>query len=302
MGKFYLYCFTTAMLVASGGASTASGIDAGADCAVPDANCQAAADITPDNTSAWLADLLNVAADDARQPEDTPRRWQFSLAPTLAETGPNAAITTQLSDAFAFALTNYVEHADDASHNVNVTRAISGVDALLRSLSAQSQATSTTATPAANLLNNVMHHAGPIRIGATLPVASSAQMQAGLQQLQTAINADDVTQHLAQHEELVMALAKFMGWELTGLLPSATDVQNMASTQLTAMANSIEGWALNNVSFTSNTLALANANSDEALVQWQWQVNHHHGDNSASTLHGTTLGASLRAMFGAAEY
>jgi len=306
MRRFLNFWFV-AVLMLAGSATAIAGTESSApDCAAPDIHCQATVEGENNSIAALIPDFLMHAADYEPTAGIRPSNWQFSLTPALENSHSANDLADQLTNVFANTLNSY---AGDPKQHVNYTQAVSGVDAMLRSLfePPDTRFKFSTKAPASadNLLANLVKNAGKLQISAIMPVSSNQQLQASEQELQAAINSDAVTKYLEQHNDIALRLAKMLGWEATGLLPNATDVQKMASAHLAAIANTVEGWALDNVSLTSSTIALANNDdNEEAMVQWQWQFsNNHYGSNgNASTLSDSTLSANLRAMFGMVEY
>jgi hypothetical protein len=152
-------------------------------------------------------------------------------------------------------------------------------------------------------LANAAQYAGNLQISAVLPRDANFVSQAPAETVMTAINSPEVTQYLMQHSESVSLLAQLLGWQKTGLLPSATDLQKMAANQVGAVTSSIERWALHNVSFSASTLAITNSDTQEQNLQWQWSATNTNQYNSNRVADNeANLGVNLRRLFGMSDY
>jgi hypothetical protein len=150
-------------------------------------------------------------------------------------------------------------------------------------------------------LANAAQYAGNVQVSATMPMSSVFATQAPTDTINAAIQSREVTQYLEQHSEVVSAAAKLLGWQNTGLLPSVADIQKMASNHVSAVSSNVEQWALQNVSFSSSSQAIASSDTQEPMLEWQWSVN----SNSQSQAYGDSeagLSANLRRLFGMNEY
>jgi hypothetical protein len=143
-----------------------------------------------------------------------------------------------------------------------------------------------------------------VQISASVPLESSFVMQAPTETIQAAINSREVTEHLEKNSESASLLAQLLGWQRTGLLPSAADLQKMASDNVGAITSGIERWALQNVSLSSSSQALANTESQEQMLQWHWSVtanNSQYNSNSVAD-NEANFSANLRRLFGMNDY
>lgn len=152
-------------------------------------------------------------------------------------------------------------------------------------------------------LANAAQYANKVQVSAAMPLDESFLAQAPTETIVAAINSREVTEHLEQHSDAVGVLSQLLGWEKTGLLPSATDLQKMASDQVGAVASSIERWALQNVSFSASSQAVTSVESHEQMLQWQWNITNNSQYNSNSIADNeTNFSANLRRLFGMNEY
>jgi hypothetical protein len=152
-------------------------------------------------------------------------------------------------------------------------------------------------------LANAAQYAGNLQISAVVPMDANFASQAPAETVMAAINSKEVTQYLEQHGESVSMLAQLLGWQKTGLLPSAVDLQKMAASQVGAVTASIERWALQNVSFSATSLAITNSDTQEQNLQWQWSAANTNQYNSNSVADNeANFGVNLRRLFGMSDY
>jgi hypothetical protein len=142
-----------------------------------------------------------------------------------------------------------------------------------------------------------------VQISANVPLESSFVMQAPTETIQAAINSKEVTEHLEQHSESVSLLAQLLGWQKTGLLPSASDLQKMASEHVGAVTSSVERWALQNVNISASSHALTGTESQEQ-IQWQWSITNNSSQYSSNSVadNEANFSANLRRLFGMNDY
>jgi len=152
-------------------------------------------------------------------------------------------------------------------------------------------------------LANAARYTDKLKISAELPLDATFMSQAPTETVMAAINSKEVTEHLEQHSESVSLLAQLLGWQKTGLLPSATDLQKMAANHVGAVTSSVERWALQNVSFSATSHAITNSNTQEQMLQWQWSAasNSQYNNNSVAD-NEANFSANLRRLFGMNDY
>jgi len=152
-------------------------------------------------------------------------------------------------------------------------------------------------------LANAAQYAGNLQISAAVPLDASFLSQAPTETVTAAINSKEVTQYLEHHNESVTMLAQLLGWQKTGLLPSATDLQKMAADHVGAVTSSVERWALQNVSFSATSQAITNTDTQGQVLQWQWSASSTSQYNSNSVADNeANFSVNLRRLFGMNDY
>lgn len=182
-------------------------------------------------------------------------------------------------------------HPDTQAHS----RFFNGTDAVAASADGN--------RPLGQWLMNAARHAGSnVQIGARMPLDVATQSPTDT--VTRAINSREATQYLEQNSDVVTLLARLLGWQQTGLLPSVADLQKMASSHVGAVSSSIESWALQNVSFSSSALAVTSADDEQSMLQWHWTItanNNQHNNHSIAN-NENNFSANLRRLFGMNDY
>lgn len=246
-----------------------------------------------DKKSSWLS-IAGHGANDGMQ-------WKFALDRSASTQAPQALDSMQRFSA------SFIDSTQDQQA---LLQSIGGIANSLVATAPRNDGLSFSPTlgaygdrqagqwfaAAARYMNNV-------QISANMPLESSFVMQAPTETIQAAINSSEVTEHLEQHSESVSLLAQLLGWQKTGLLPNASDLQKMASDHVGAVASRVERWALQNVNISASSHALDGAESQEQ-IQWQWSVTTNSSQFNSNSVadNEANFSANLRRLFGMNDY
>jgi len=239
----------------------------------------------------------------------TGKLWQFALDKTAGAKTPTMQLNGQRisSDFLNQALGQQTTSTDltPTAEQLAAMQSIGGMAAGLMTLPANQRALagSEGSRQFGQWLANAAQYASNIKINAAMPLDTNFVSQAPTETVTAVINSKEVTEYLEQHGESVSLLAQLLGWQKTGLLPSATDLQKMASDHIGAVTSSVERWSLKNVSFANASHATTNGETQEQMLQWQWSATNvgQYNNNSVAD-NEANFSANLRRLFGMNEY